>query len=387
MKEQYWERNKRIEKSLERNPEKVLKYLESMSPDEAEKRKYLFGERIIRLLHDGSQIDSKRLKDGSIIDIELIKRGHLKPKVKAKGEPKDNLPKQAKQKKDEKEKSGVNKSKLIVKKINDAQYPIDILRTSPFFPINKVSKNSKIYASFIKNKNILKRQTQYGSIETRNRLLTQYHKTILDVITTLSFYKNKTKEIQVLPNNSAEISFSLYAVVKKLGLMWNGITRQKIIDTLKEIADTAIVIQTNNQKSGIMFHIIEDIKWRNDGRCQITLSQEYINYFYANLALSYKERLDELIAIKGKGSGLIKSIISFFITHKIDVTNDDNVMRIGFDKLMVVIGYPVEEARMRQRATEYINTYKEKLSEFGISYLKKEKIFIYEGTNGIEFVR
>ena len=35
---------------------------------------------------------------------------------------------------------------------------------------------------FVANKNILKRETAFGTVEIRNRLLTQYHKMILDCI-------------------------------------------------------------------------------------------------------------------------------------------------------------------------------------------------------------
>ena len=56
------------------------------------------------------------------------------------------------------------------------------LRVSPFMPVDKISHNSALAREFVANKNILKRETAFGTVEIRNRLLTQYHKMILDCI-------------------------------------------------------------------------------------------------------------------------------------------------------------------------------------------------------------
>ena len=70
----------------------------------------------------------------------------------------------------------------IKQKINESTSILMDLRVSSFMPIDKISHNSALAREFVANKNILKRETAFGVVEIRNRLLTQYHKMILDCI-------------------------------------------------------------------------------------------------------------------------------------------------------------------------------------------------------------
>ena len=63
-------------------------------------------------------------------------------------------------------------------KINESTSTLMDLRVSPFMPVDKISHNSALAKKFVANKNILKRETAFGTVEIRNRLLTQYHKII-----------------------------------------------------------------------------------------------------------------------------------------------------------------------------------------------------------------
>ena len=63
-------------------------------------------------------------------------------------------------------------------KINESTSTLMDLRVSPFMPVDKISHNSALAKEFVANKNILKRETAFGTVEIRNRLLTQYHKMI-----------------------------------------------------------------------------------------------------------------------------------------------------------------------------------------------------------------
>ncbi len=371
--------NGQNEQNLERDCSKVLKQIESMSPEESERRKYLPGTLLMRRLNDGTEIRSKQLKDGKIIDLGVIKKGSLKPNVKTK----DNLSRRTKQKKNGKNKKQKDIQKTEIEKFEQSSFPMLLLRLCPFAPIDKISKKSELYKSFVANKNILKKETPYGFIEIRNRLLTQHHKAILDAIIDLYL---SVRNVTVSQYGTITIEFSAYEITKRLNLKWGGTTKENIINALLEIKDTGITIRSKDNNTGTSFQIISVVHWEGND-CWIKFSGEYTTYLCANLTINYKSRLDEILQIKGEGSALIKSIVNFFITQKIDITNNNSIMRIGFDKLMAIIGYPIEKDRMQRSAIGYINKYKEKLSKFGINYFKKEKIFTYRGTNGIKFIK
>src|SRR5574344_3168629 len=98
-------------------------------------------------------------------------------------------------------------------KINESTSTLMDLRVSPFMPVDKISHNSALAKKFVANKNILKRETAFGTVEIRNRLLTQYHKMILDCIMI-----HNTRS--VVYKGTIAIYFSIYEISQKLGLEW-----------------------------------------------------------------------------------------------------------------------------------------------------------------------
>ncbi len=94
-------------------------------------------------------------------------------------------------------------------KINESTSTLMDLRVSPFMPVDKISHNSALAKEFVANKNILKRETAFGTVEIRNRLLTQYHKMILDCIMI-----HNTRS--VVYKGTIAIYFSIYEIAQKL---------------------------------------------------------------------------------------------------------------------------------------------------------------------------
>ena len=117
-------------------------------------------------------------------------------------------------------------------KIYESTSTLMDLRVSPFMPVDKISHNSALAKEFVANKNILKRETAFGTVEIRNRLLTQYHKMILDCIMI-----HNTRS--VVYKGTIAIYFSIYEISQKLGLEWSGKTQKKIfkrqLNTLKTL--------------------------------------------------------------------------------------------------------------------------------------------------------
>ena len=114
-------------------------------------------------------------------------------------------------------------NKLLIKKekIEQSMQTLYDLRISPFLPVAKINKNSKLYKDFVTNNNILEKKTSWGKIQIRNRLLTQYHMDILSGIMAI-----KNKKIFLLTNGNVSVFFSLYQLAKQMKLEWGKLTKK-----------------------------------------------------------------------------------------------------------------------------------------------------------------
>lgn len=269
----------------------------------------------------------------------------------------------------------------IEEKIITSMSTVLDLRISPFMPIDKVGNRSVIYKQFIKNKNVIRKETPYGTIEIRNRILTRQHKKIFDAMM-MTYIKSK-------PINDKEIAlyFSLRKIAISLKLAWSGKTAKMIKDTITEIADTRI--ERKDTKGHVYnYGIIQDFNYSEiEDAFGIVLSSQYIYYFKDHVSLNYADRLDEILAIKGTGSAFIKAIIDFFISH--DMSENKNktkkVQQISLSNLLNVINYPHETDRQVKSAKTYLSVFRDDMSKFHISYDKKKETLKYVGTHGIIF--
>jgi len=262
-------------------------------------------------------------------------------------------------------------------KIEQSMQTLPDLRISPFLPIAKINKNSKLYKNFVANNNILERKTSWGKIQIRNRLLTQYHSDVLSGIMAL-----KNKKMFFLENRDVAIFFSIYQLSKQMHLEWGERNKTNLIETILEIRDL-VITRWNNQGDLLgTYNIIKDAKYSNKlDMFGIILSKEYINFFVKEITISFPETHKKMREkVKGRGEGLIKATINFFITQQ---TNQ----KIELIKLLETIGYPINTDRQIRNAKEILNSNINLLKEFGIEYDKKTKIFTYtEQLNDIKFL-
>ena len=263
-------------------------------------------------------------------------------------------------------------------KINESTSTLMDLRVSPFMPVDKISHNSALAGEFIANKNILKRETAFGTVEIRNRLLTQYHKLILDCIMI-----NNIKS--VIYKGTIAIYFSIYKISQKLGLEWNGKTQKNIREAIEYIKDVVIVrTDVANPNITSSYNIIQEMKYSSKEQAYvIVLSSQYAEYFNQTISINYNKRFNEIIEIRGKGSALIRSIIEFFITHD---ASEDNIQRISLKQLLETINYPCKTPRQITSARQFIRTYSQELEKFNIKYYTKSQIFEYTGAEDIRFI-
>ena len=271
----------------------------------------------------------------------------------------------------------MNKKLTKKEKIEQSMQTLLDLRISPFLPVAKINKNSKLYKNFVANNNILERETSWGKIQIRNRLLTQYHQDIINGIMAL-----KHKKIFFLKNGNIAIFFSLYQLSKQMNLKWGKLTKKHLIETILEIRDL-VITRWNNQGDLLgTYNIIEDAKYSNKvDMFGIILSKKYIDFFIKEITISFPETHKKMREkIRGKGEGLIKAIINFFITQQVE-------QKIELLKLLKTINYPTETEYQLKNARKIINKNIPLLKEFGIEYDKKTKIFTYaEQLNDIKFL-
>ena len=263
-------------------------------------------------------------------------------------------------------------------KINESTATLMDLRVSPFMPVDKISHNSALAKEFVANKNILKRETAFGTVEIRNRLLTQYHKMILDCIMI-----HNTRS--VVYKGTIAIYFSIYEIAQKLGLEWSGKTQKNIQEAIEYIKDV-VIVRTDSSGSGIAssYNIIQEMKYSSKEQSYvIVLSSLYAEYFNKTMSINYNKRFDELISIRGKGSAFIRSIIEFFITHD---ASAENIQRMKLIQLLETINYPCETPRQVTSAKQYLKEYEDELAKFNIKYYTGSQLFEYSGTTDIRFI-
>ena len=263
-------------------------------------------------------------------------------------------------------------------KINESTATLMDLRVSPFMPVDKISHNSALAKEFVANKNILKRETAFGTVEIRNRLLTQYHKMILDCIMI-----HNTRS--VVYKGTIAIYFSIYEIAQKLGLEWSGKTQKNIQEAIEYIKDV-VIVRTDPSGSGIAssYNIIQEMKYSSKEQSYvIVLSSLYAEYFNKTMSINYNKRFDELISIRGKGSAFIRSIIEFFITHD---ASAENIQRMKLIQLLETINYPCETPRQISSAKQYLKDYEDELAKFNIKYYSGSQLFEYSGTTDIRFI-
>ena len=263
-------------------------------------------------------------------------------------------------------------------KIYESTSTLMDLRVSPFMPVDKISHNSALAKEFVANKNILKRETAFGTVEIRNRLLTQYHKMILDCIMI-----HNTRS--VVYKGTIAIYFSIYEISQKLGLEWSGKTQKYIQEAIEYIKDV-VIVRSDNNGSGISssYNIIQEMKYSSKEQSYvIVLSSLYAEYFNKTMSINYNKRFDELINIRGKGSAFIRSIIEFFITHD---ASADNIQRMKLMQFLETINYPSETPRQISSAKQYLKDYEDELAKFNIKYYSGSQLFEYSGTTDIRFI-
>ncbi|HDQ15622.1 MAG TPA: hypothetical protein ENN45_01015, partial [Bacteroidetes bacterium] len=218
-----------------------------------------------------------------------------------------------------------------LEKIEKSTSTIDELRVPIFAPVIQIAKNSGTYKEFIANKNVRKIKTKWGEVEIRNRLLTQIHKDLLDLIFS---YSRETKRLE---NGKIVIYFSQTEIMKHYGDL--GKNLKWFREKLSEIRD-AVVLYRDNKGNEFDFNIIANKAFDfEQDMFGIVLDDAYVKFYENGLSVDYKKNVPELLKV---GSPLLRSIIRFFFTH--------NSLNLNVDDVLHTIGFPTESTRTVQMA-------------------------------------
>ncbi len=247
---------------------------------------------------------------------------------------------------------------------------VEELRVPIYAPVKQLPPQSVAAKNFKKNNNVRIIETKWGHVEIRNRLLTQTHKDIMDLIFT---YHKKRKRLEdgtiALYFSQSEISKFYNSEEnenKSKNLRW---FRQK----LDEISDCRIQYKDNNGNEIDFRIILKKAFSSKENLYGIVLDPNYVEFYENGLSVNYSSKIPDLISVD---SPLVKSIVRFFFTHK--------AINLSLENVLMTVGFPFPaSARTLQNAKktlrEHINTFK----QFNIEYNPEKEIFYYRGTDDV----
>jgi hypothetical protein len=263
--------------------------------------------------------------------------------------------------------------KSVEDKIKFSTSSVEELRVPIYAPVKQLPPQSTAAIEFKKNKNVRTIQTKWGYVEIRNRLLTQTHKDIMDIIFT---YK---KHLKRLDDGSIAVYFSQSEISKiysgssdddesssSKNLKW---FRQK----LDEISDCRIQYRDNNGNEIDFRIILKKAFSTKENLYGIVLDTNYVEFYEKGLSVNYSSKVPDLISIE---SPLVKSIIRFFFTHK--------AINLSLENILQTVGFPMPASiRTMQTTKKSLKENIDVFERFGIRYDPKKEIFYYSGTSDI----
>ena len=263
-----------------------------------------------------------------------------------------------------------NLFETVEDKIKCSTSSVEELRVPIYAPVKQLPPQSIAAKNFKKNNNVRIIETKWGYVEIRNRLLTQTHKDIMDLIFTYH------KKIKRLEDGSIAIYFSQSEISKfynsgdvnnkSKNLKW---FRQK----LDEIADCRIQYKDNNGNEIDFRVILKKAFSSKENLYGIVLDSNYVEFYENGLSVNYSSKLPDLISVE---SPLVKSIIRFFFTHK--------AINLSLENILTTIGFPLPASVRTLQITK--KTLRENIDIFkffDIIYDAKKEIFYYKGTSEV----
>lgn len=255
-------------------------------------------------------------------------------------------------------------------KIKYSTSSVEELRVPIYAPVKQLPPQSVAAKEFKKNNNVRIIETKWGHVEIRNRLLTQTHKDIMDLIFT---YHKKIKRLE-------DGTIALYFSQSEISKFYNNDDSENKSKNLKwfrqkldEISDCRIQYKDNSGNEIDFRIILKKAFSSNENLYGIVLDANYVEFYEKGLSVNYSSKIPDLISVE---SPLVKSIIRFFFTHK--------AINLSLENVLITIGFPLPAStRTLQVAKKTLRESVELFKHFDIIYDSKKEVFYYKGTSEV----
>jgi len=257
-------------------------------------------------------------------------------------------------------------------KIKYSTSSVEELRVPIYAPVKQLPPQSAAAKDFKKNNNVRKIETKWGQVEIRNRLLTQTHKDIMDLIFTYN------KKIRRLEDGTIALYFSQSEISKVYNSLDDAqLNKSKNLkwfrQKLDEIADCRVQYKDNNGNEIDFRVILKKAFSAKENLYGIVLDSNYVEFYEKGLSINYSSKISRLISVK---SSLVKSIIRFFFTHK--------SINLSLENILITVGFPLPASvRTLQTAKKTLREHVDVFKQFDIIYDQKKEIFYYKGTTEV----
>jgi len=259
-------------------------------------------------------------------------------------------------------------------KIKYSTSSVEELRVPIYAPVKQLPPQSSAAKDFKKNNNVRVIETKWGHVEIRNRLLTQTHKDIMDLIFTYN------KKIKRLDDGTIALYFSQSEISKAYNYSDDNKSTTNTSKNLKwfrqkldEIADCRIQYK-DNKGNEIDFRVILKKAFSSkENLYGIVLDPNYVEFYEKGLSVNYSSKIPKLLSVE---SPLVKSIIRFFFTHK--------ALNLSLKNILITVGFPLPASvRTMQTAKKTLREHIDVFKQFDIEYDSKNEIFYYKGTTEV----
>ncbi|MHB1680715.1 MAG: hypothetical protein ACYCTB_09475 [bacterium] len=248
----------------------------------------------------------------------------------------------------------------------------NLMRLNVFLPFNKI-KNTNIYKEFLKNDSRILIKSKDFSVEIRNRLLTQIHRDVVDILIDLRRAKAAKKKNN---NFTLVITFSKYEILKRLGYKKLGKQSYKWLDkTLEELTDVKFTVSIKAE-GWTTAGMLEKVQYsKKQKKYMAVFTTDFIRYIdkFDNIFVNYSYFLDDIIKIKSPET---KAFIRYVISNEFKRDKFKNILNeLGINIISVGL-------RQYQKIKKEIKSYTDILNKIGIKindddnvlYAKHQKI-------------
>jgi len=241
-----------------------------------------------------------------------------------------------------------------------------------YMPIAKISHNSVTYKNFVKNGNKRVIYTDYGKMETRNRILTEHHHKIIMAIISEGTTTGTS-------DGKLITYFREIDILKRMGM---GIKNHAALkESIKHIADAQfyITVGTFSKKVSIFQeHMIQDSK---KVRAQaVVFNEEYVKMCRSDFSANGKNIFSKIRTIP---YSTIPSIIYCLIFK--NKTSEDITYLL--EDILIEIGFPIESPKSLKTIKQNLKLYEAELRiNYNIIYNPSKKTLTYKKIEEIQFV-